>query len=344
MPYAATWTNGTQGRLVGGEHWVRDDDPAELAAAINRRRLLVYLAAQDFSSQIAPLAAVRAATVATQPPPPFRNLRHQFASDIVQPANGLWGGDPPTPESMQWLWPVADADENKPIVFNQPAAGQVGLMQKLNGGLNWTDTPLAGQQSRVRAVHFNELRQAVEWLSRGRWIVPLYPSSGLFSMLPDTPWLGGALANNGYDELRCVGLVVARTTAQPAQGLTNVTVRSASLELTADDACTIEIYRCLRSIDFLNDMPTWNQYRPLADLDWAAAGALGSQDAQFLGALELSANQPGALSNQALAQAVQAMLDGAEQNFTLRRNNISSQGVGFQGRLTIEFDLNSPPN
>ena len=53
MPYTATWTNANdQGRLNPGEHIVRLCDAAEIASAVNRRRLLTYQGQQNFSSAI----------------------------------------------------------------------------------------------------------------------------------------------------------------------------------------------------------------------------------------------------------------------------------------------------
>jgi hypothetical protein len=60
--------------------------------------------------------------------------------------------------------------------------------------------------------------------------------------------------------------------------------------------------------------------------------------------VELTADEPGALSGQALADAVQAMVDGAEQNFLLRRSDTGSETIAVEARLVVEFDLNGPPS
>ena len=345
MPYVATWTNGNfNGRLEPAEHFIRDDDAAELAAAVNRRRRLIYLPEQDFSEQIAPGLGVRAATVALQEPPPFKNFRGAVAEDILVPALGGLGGDPATPAGMEWLWPVGDQDENKVIVVRDAGAGQVALMEKLNGGDDWTD-PAIGAGAGVRTVHFNELRQSVECISRGRWRLPIYFSGGIFSLLPDTPWIGDSIANNGADELRSIGLVLARTADAPPLGLTGVTVRSSTrLIVTADLDCQVQLFHCLRPIDYLNDPPTWNQYAPLADLDWSTPGGMGAGDADEIGTLDLTAGVPGEISCAALVSAVQALIDGAEQNVLIRRGNTGYETIGIAGELVVEFDLDSPPN
>ncbi len=346
MTYTASWTNANaQGRLEPGVHRVRDDDPAELADAVNRRRRLVYLYEQDFSSQIAPGLGIRAATVASQIPPPFRNLRNNMTEDILSPASGGLGGSPPTPGQMDWLWPAADPDENKILVASNPQAGEVALMEKLNGSGDWTDPSLAGGQTHIRAVHFNEFRQSVEWITRGRWRMPMYLSSGIFSVLPNTPWIGDSIANNGADELRSTGFVVARTSDSPPLGLTNVTVRATTrLELTADTDCEVEAYHCLRQIDFVSDPATWNEYDPSASAAWTTPGGTGAGDADYIGYVNLSADVTGQLSNAHLASATQALIDGAAQNFLLRRSDTGPETIGISAELVVEFDLDSPPN
>lgn len=346
MTYTATWTNANaQGRLDAGAHFVRDDDAAEQACAVNRRRLLVYLAEQDFSSQVGPLKDVRAATPATQTPPPFNNFRAAVTNDILSPVVGGLGGNPASPAGMDWLWPVADADENKILVASNAGAGQVALLDKLNATSDWTDPTLTGGQTAVRAVHFNELRQAVEWVRRGRWRLPIYFSGGIFSLLPDTPWIGSSIANNGVNELRSIGFVRARTADSPPLGLTNVTARATTkIELTVDTTCDVEIYHCLRAIDFTGAPPTWNQYDPSASGAWTTPGGSGAGDATYIGSMSLTANITGQLSNAALVTAVQNMIDGSEQNFLVRRSNTGYETIGISGELTVEFDLDTPPN
>jgi len=345
VPYAATWTNGSaQGRLEGGAHAVRDDDAAEVAEAINRRRRLVYLPGQDFSGQVGPGEPVRAAAVATQTPPPFRNFRDNLTDKILSPATGGLGGEPATPSAMDWLWPLAGTDENKVLVASDPGTGEIGLLEELNGSGAWTDADLAGGAA-VRAVHFNELRQGIEWIRRGRWHLPVYFSGGIFSLLPNTPWIGDAIANNGINELRSVGLVLARTADSPVRGLTGVAVLPATrIDVTADVDCTVELYHGLRAIDFTADPPTWNEYDPSASAAWTAGGGIGAGDATFIGSLDLAANVTGQLSNAALAAAAQAMIDGAEQNILIRRSDQGSQTIGVAAELVVAFDLDCPPN
>jgi len=348
MPYAATWTNANaQGRVEVGLHRVCLSDAEELAEAINRRRLLTYQSEQDFSSDIYDGAFVREATIAGAAAPPFDNFRDALAEKILDPPTGGLGGTPPTPSAMQWLWPESGSDENKIIVSGASGVGEgeVGLFQKLNGTNHWTDTTLTAGRTDIRAVHFNDLRQAVEWVRRGRWELPVYFSAGIFSTLPDTPWIGETIANDGSAELRTIGFAVMRTDETPVRGLTNVTARAASrIEITADTDCIVEIYHCLRPLEFVQDPPTWNEYDPSQSAGWNSPGGTGSGDATFIGAINLTADESGSLSNSALASALQAMIDGAQQNFLLRRSDTGPETIGLTGKTVIEFDADTPPN
>ena len=58
----------------------------------------------------------------------------------------------------------------------------------------------------------------------------------------------------------------------------------------------------------------------------------------------MTANVTGQLSNAALTTAVQAMIDGAEQNFLVRRSDTGYETIGISGELIVEFDLDTPPN
>jgi len=346
MSYAPSWTNANaQGRLEAGQHFARLSDASELAAAANRRRLLTYQTQQDFSSEISSGKYIRRSTLAGASAPPFDNLRGSLDDKILSPPLGTMGGSPPTPAAIDWLWPVPGADENRIIVAGTPGEGEVGLFQKLNGGSDWSDPILNAGQTTIRAVHFNELRQAVEWLRRGCWELPLYFAGGLFSVLPDSSWITDAIANNGTHELRAAGYAVIRTGETPDRGLVNVAAGSESyLQITADYDCSAEIYRCLRAIDFVNDPPTWNEYDPSASGAWTTPGGTGAGDATLIGSMSLTAGVPAQLSTAGLLSAVQAMVNGAEQNFLVRRSDTGPQTVGIEGTLVVVFDLNSPPN
>ena len=346
MPYLATWTNGdAQGRVAPAVHRIRLSDAQELAEAINRRRLLTYQAAQDFSSHVAAGKRLREPTFDSAVAPPLDNFRAALAEKILSAPLGTLGGEPATPAAMDWLWPIADGDENKRIVAGEAGAGEVSLFDKLNATAGWTDADLLAAVSPVRAVHCNELRQAVEWLRRGRWVLPVYLATGLFSPLPDTPWIGELIANNGAQELRTLGMAILRTVDDPPRGLCGVMAReSCSLAVTADADCQVEVYRCKRTVDFVTDRPTWNEYDPSASAAWASPGGAGADDAAWIGSVSLTAGVPGYLTGAALAEAVQAMVDGAEQNFLLRRADTGYETITLTAELTVEFDLDSPPN
>jgi len=345
MSYDATWTNGNaQGRLEAGEHFVRLCDPQELAEAVNRRRLLTYQFQQDFTAAWASGEPVRQSPVSSADAPPFDNLRKNIATNILQPGLGGLGGEPATPQALDWLWPLADADAGKKIVTGQPGEGQVNLFEKLNGTAGWTDATLLGGQSGVRAVHFNELRQSIEWLRRGRWELPIYFTMGIFSPMPEMDWIGEYIGKNELgQELRSIGYSVFRTGESPPRGLADVTARSSSyIELLADTDCSVAVHHVIRHLEPYADPPTWNEYQTGAP--WASAGALGSGDSRPIGSVSLTAEEPGAVGGATLADELTKIVDGEEPYFLVRRTDVGPETIFIQGTLVIEFDLDSPPN
>lgn len=353
MTYTADWTQSDPpGRLVAGEHAVALCDGDELADAVNRRRRLTYQAAQDVSSHIAPGLPIRAATFATASAPPFDNLRDNLAQSVLDPPTGTLGGSPASPQAMRWLWPVDDGDAGKLIVATNPGPGEVGLFDKLNAGDDWTDATLTPGATPIRAVHGNELRQVVEWLRRGRWELPVYLACGLYSPLPDTPWLGDLIARDAYgNELRSVGFALLRAPDAPQRGLANLTVlASTELVLQADADCTVAVYRCKRDVDFNADPPTWNEYAPAAGLAWNEPGGTGDGDADYIGAVDLTSGEPGTLTGTTLAAACQTMIpddpygSAEPANFLLRRADAGSETILVAATLCVAFELNTPPN
>ena len=346
MSYQANWTQGQAGRLVPGQHAVRAVDVQEIAAVVNRRRRLVYLPEEDFSGATQAGGRVLARLLNTWFPPPYTNFRANLSTAIVVPDSGGLGGEPPSPTSLEWLWPLQDSDEDKVIVLNPyPQAGQVNLFARLNGGYGWTDPVLWTPQTPVRAVHLNELRQALELLRRGRWAMPVYNSAGLLSTMPDSPAIGGMLFTSAQGELRCLGFAWLTMAGNPALGLADVTVRPSSrLTITTSQACTVEVYRCRRAISFVDDPPTWNQYAPDAQGYWQVPGGLGAADAALIGTVSCTEETPSHLSGAALAEALQSIVAGQPQSFLFRRGDFGAEAADFLVELAVEFDLNSPPN
>lgn len=331
MSYQAEWDNGSGGRLTGGQDWLRPSDAEEMLAAVNRRRLLTF---QDaLAAALLPSAT------------PLGMLRASLASDILQPPVGVLGGDPVSPAAMVWLWPEADGDEGKAIVGGAPGQGQVGLFDRLNGGAGWTDASVVG--GHVRAAHWNELRQAAEWIRRGRWRLPLYLTGGLNSIVPDLAWFGGAVGRNGLGELRTCGFAwcTGISSSGEATGLRDIDVLNASrIEVTADCDCELGVSRCMRAIDFVNDPPTWNQYAPASGGDWETPGGWGNGDAESIGTIQALSGQAAVLTGAAVAAAFQAVVDGAQPNFAFRRLDDGPETVSLMAWLEVEFELRSPPN
>jgi hypothetical protein len=350
MTYQATWANGTSGRVTAAVDYIRLSDVQEIADCVNRRRQLLYQSAQDYSSVIKTGALVGRSVLSLAMAPPFDNFRSAVTGPILNPACGTLGGQPASPESMVWLWPIAGANENNTIVtgFAGVGSGQVGLFTELNGGANWTDPSLATLGGYARAIHINELRQTMEWLSRGRWRMPIYFDAGLMSLMPTTPWIGNMIGNNGTGQLQDVGQVLLRPPGMPAGqlGLTGVQVRvSSSIQITADTTCTIQLYRCIRAVCFASsNLPTWNQYDPAGGHNWSAPGGTGAGDAVLIGTYPVTANQTAVISDANVQAAIQAIVNGAEQNLLIRRSDVGFETIGFSAELVVEFDLQNPPN
>jgi len=336
----ATWTHGTAGRVTAAD-FVHDADFQEICAAVNRRRLLVYLGRQDFSGDFQADTWIEPDPIGTAC---VNDLRTNIDSTILLPAVGGLGGVPASPSDMDWLWPLADSDENKVIVKTSPGPQKVSFFEKMNSGSNWTDSALA-DTTWIKDVHLNELRWSIETLVRGRWKMPIYFSAGILSILPDDPWIGEGIANNGTDELRSLGFALIYTDDSPPRGLQDVTVRSSSrIYLTADADCQVDVYRCRRQLDYISNPPTWNEYDPDGGLAWQIAGCGGADDRQYIDSLSLTADVEGSITGSNVAAALQAMIDGAEQNIMLRRADTGPLTVGVTGRIMIEFDIDVPPN
>ena len=343
MTYDPTWTDAS--RLAPAVHRVRRPHLAELTVAINRRFGLTYQPQRNYAAALDD-PYVGAAVLSYTAPPPYENLRRALTLEILSAPNGGLGGVPPSPTEMTWLWPVAGADLGKPIsTASPPPEGHVSLFDKLNGTAGWTDPQLCSQNRSVRAVHFNELRQVCEWLIRGRWELPIYFVTGMHSQFPDTPWWGDIVANNGTDEVRVLGSTDLRTEHSPPRGLVNVTVLPSSyIEIQADWPSTIEVRSGLRPIDFIVDQPTWNQYSPAQSLSWAQPGGWGGADSRPIGSLACPQGQWVRLDGQAVASALQGIVDGDPRVILARRSDTGTEAVWIQGRLGVEFILNSPGN
>lgn len=330
MSYTASWMYPVGGnRLQSQTDWIHALDLDEVADALRRRWALAYTLVNETNAG----GWISADDVAS--------LR-QDVIDLLSLGGGQMGGVPSSPTKMEWLWPDGP-DADKIIVAGSAGSGEVNLFVKINGTTSWTDPSLTVGDD-IRAIHLNELREAVESLRVGRWELPIYFSGGLYSTLPDTPWFGGMVANTGTDELRGVGFAVLRD-GSPVKGLQNVTVRASStLCLTTDLDCSLDIHHTLRPIDFVSDLPTWNEYAPGQSLAWTQPGGLGGGDADSIGSMTPTAYQEESLSGTSLQSALQGMVDGEEQTFLIRKTNTNFDSVSFTGRLVIEFQLDSPPN
>ncbi len=179
---------------------------------------------------------------------------------------------------------------------------------------------------------------------------PVYYSAGIISILPDTPWIPEAIANNGSDELRAIGFWIDGYGGEPpATGPLGrvIVLDSSRIYLTAESDCSVAVYRCLRrEMNLATDPPTWNDYVPSDGKAWSSPGGLGSGDAESIGSISLTAYEEGYITGSAVANALQAQIDannfpyqGILGLFTLTRIDTSPYNIGITGRLLIRFNL-----
>jgi len=130
-----------------------------------------------------------------------------------------------------------------------------------------TPADVAKAERMVRSAAENELRSG-----------DIAVSSGLFSVLPGTAWLGQCVANWGGHELRCL-----------------VAAGGDAMRLGSEGTWMAEVYGCLRRIDVLRAPPTWNYFDSRRRAAWERPGGTGSGDAVFLTSVSFSDDRPTAL-------------------------------------------------
>ena len=355
--YNPAWTNADSNGRVDSTCYHGRGDLDEIAAAINRRRLLVIQEPWDYDAllDVRPYVSQYVIDDSTESPAADNalNFRQAVIDRILLAAPGR---DtyyvPSNPSSLAWLWPLADADENKTVVtwLGSPSPTQVGLFNRLNGSPGWTDPAIvanATHTSPARAVHINELRQALEWLRRGRWVLPMYWNVGLFTGMPNVPWFGSLLTYDGTSEARALGVV--RPHIGP-RGLHGVRAIAASVSITFSAACVVEMRQVLRSISFDDDWPTWNHYRGDSGLPWSQPGGCGAGDSEVVfGPAPVSAGVPlvidGANGGSGWLPTWQSVLDQDSSPFFLLRRLDAAAGLVdiLSASLTLTFELDSPP-
>lgn len=332
MSYDPNWENPSSGqRVVARQNNVMLCDVREFAPAINRRRLLMYLSQGGYYGRSAAGEFIRVDPLVACSPNGDSGIRDGIAS-LIDLQSGMSGVTPSAEWAYNWLWPVADSDENK-IIGYQDDGQFVNIFARLNDGTGLTDSG-AGVGSYIRAAHVNEMRQMIEWLRRGRMLSKIHLPIGIVSMYPDEPWVGGLLGNTGDDELLTIGYANLCDAADPAHGLANVNcLASSRITITAEYNCTVEAYHYTRPIDM-------SQY----DHTWNSLGG-GLCDAVLLGSATLQAGVAGNVSGQAVSNALNAIASGGgPAYFLLRRSDPSYETMYVQATVTAEFDLNSPPN
>jgi hypothetical protein len=166
----------------------------------------------------------------------------------------------------------------------------------------------------------------------------------MFSILPNTPWIGQSIANNGSDELRAVGLIAPGQVERPVGGAAwGGGQARARLVLIADADCRVEVFRCLRALDLVRNPPTWREHDPGAGAPWACPGGTGPGDAEAIGQADLRAGAIGRLAGAALGPVLDAIRDGRRVHFLIRRGDTGTRTVAVAAELVIEPGPDHPP-
>jgi len=337
MTYTPPWTQANSQGLLDSSFNIGRCDLREIADVINSRRTLTFQPTKDYLSQLPSGQIITEWPIDHMTDPPAKCLRRAIIDDVLNAPPGQSQLVPTNPRTIQWLWPLADGDADKPISSDTPSPqGCVSLFAKLNGGTTWTDSPL-GPDGPVRAIHVNEMRQALSLLCRGRWRLPLFLNVGIFSAAPNTHWFGGSIAHSGAIELRGLGRIWP---SLDGRGLVGVRVRSASMEITADTPCRVQILQCLRPIDYAYDQPTWNKYLPAAGQAWGAPGGMGGSDTVDIASVDVTPPATSVATSAGLAAIVQSAINGGPPGFMFRRVDSGPETIDFTATVVVDFDLN----
>ncbi|MCG3180551.1 MAG: hypothetical protein BIFFINMI_02913 [Phycisphaerae bacterium] len=333
MSYATSWTNQDASGHVSAGGWIAAADVSELGAAVDRRIRLMFDPNGDWPSQIAatggewitagPLETARGVLADAVPTTSY------FAHDSGwEQLNTL----------CSWLWPQADADENKAIVnSSSPGGGEVSFFGKLNGGTTWTGE-LSG--ARPAAAPINELRDAARMLRRGRYT--LWVGDGgaakASKALPGGLWLPPAVARDGDDEMHSwfggrdwLWVDDGEDGWLGPRGQSVTVLESSRLRLKPlGSNRKVKVYHS-RYVD--PDGFTW------------AAGQAATGD--HITDLELTNNTWTEYGSEALTGLLQEMADGgAEPSFKLAPDEATGWGddpTHIAVEVVVEFELDGPP-
>ncbi len=308
MAYNPSWSTGTGGRIVSPNHSIHLVDAEEIGDALDRRRRIAFWSGFDFSADLFAGAYVKGST--------FGSFRSKIVSDVWGANYGALGGSPPTPLAVDWVWPIDDGDKGTKLTG-------AFVFDKLNGTGSWGSSVAA--KASIEALDINELRQVIEWTRDGDWELPNYNTAGILSSVPDTPWIGDVIANDGVDELQSVGWAVVHF---DDKGIQNATARSSSIVVSVDTACTVQVYHVDKYVDFDNP-PSWNSF----------GGLTGCTS---IGSASCSPGSPGTISG--ASTALQNMIDGSYQNFLFRRSDTGVETITFSAVFHANFTLDTTPN
>ena len=127
---------------------------------------------------------------------------------------------------------------------------------------------------------------------------------GILSIMPETCWHAGLVANAGRAQLHSVVAIEAERPPGSAR-----IGRVSCLRITACEDCRLAVLRCLRPLD-ATDRPTWRAARRRAADNWSLPGAGGPDDAELIATVSLSASRAAALTGDELVRALAPLAGG----------------------------------
>ncbi|MBT3278752.1 MAG: hypothetical protein HN909_02695 [Phycisphaerales bacterium] len=298
-------------------HHARGEDLTEICSELNRRRTIYFTEPEPVPTPSGPISS--------DPP---NDLRDDIET-LLAPRQAYG--------QQRWVWPLAGADENKPLVVHSTSnPDETGLLQQIGStGYDWKRAPAEGDW--IDAEDMNELRLALEHLYRVRHIAGVSNFATLSDASPDLCFSGMIVYNNSVDgERRALGYFILRYGQDPKGITPGVTILPNSiLEIFAYNSCVVDVYHIPSEVPYDGTYPTWNNLD--ASTSWT--GGLGT-GATLLGQVTCASMQLTPLSNAALISALQRVADDGEQfNLLFVPSGTHSSKVSLNLQLTVYYEL-----
>ena len=312
-----SWAQENATGQLDTSHFARAEDVTELYTELNRRRVIYF---NDSVPVVAPSGYITAGRLV--------DLREDVLDLLPQSY---------LRDNMRWVWPLADADENKLLVANSSSdPAEVGLLEKIGSPSNeWIRDPAAPDP--IHAEDINELRLALERVCRVKTIECAHNTASISTNPTNMSFPDLMVSNNASEEVRAIGQLVMRS-GTPPQGMgPSVTVLdNSTLEVFSDEACTLDIYHVATELDYDGSYPTWDDATD--SLSWTGGLGLG---ATLLTQIGCTANDWTEINFTGLVALLQSSADNDTLlNFLFVSPGSLSALATLDLRLTAFYQLN----